>query len=110
MLPPVRTPFGSPPAAAPTAVPPLVTVVVVVGADPGAGVVAGGRVVVVVDVSWPCRYLPSSVPPQPGETSVKAAARAVAGITIRSANRRPPNRSVRKRRSLSIGWSAFPPG
>ena len=64
-------------------------VVVVVGAV--AGVVAvdrGPRVVVVV--SSPRRYLPSSVPPQAGATRNPAMIKAETDVTLRSVNRRPP--------------------
>jgi hypothetical protein len=74
----------------------VVVVAVELGAPGTVGLV--GAVVVVergavdVVVSWPRRYLPSSVPPHPGATSAKATAKAVAGIKVRSANSlpRPP--------------------
>jgi hypothetical protein len=106
-------PFGSLRPACPVALPLVGAVVVVVGAAgapgvevavaPVVAVVPGGRGVVVVLVSSPRRYFPSSVPPQPGATSSTAATTAVTGIIVRSANQSPPEVlwcSVRKRASL----------
>jgi hypothetical protein len=71
---------------------PLVGVVVVVDVVATvAGVVPVDRdPPVVVVVSSPRRYLPSNVPPQAVLRSSSAVIRAVAGITLRSVNRRPP--------------------
>lgn len=78
--------------------------VVVDEVAPGAGgaLVAPPRFVVVV-VSWPRRYFPSRVPPQPAANSIPAVTRTVAGVTFRSSNRLPPGTpTVAGRRSLPM--------
>jgi len=67
---------------------------------PGGAVVTAGREVVVELVSSPRRYLPSSVPPQPAPATVRPAANATIAVAVRRANRRSPDRLVRKRRSI----------
>src|SRR5207237_8256373 len=117
VVPPGATPGGAPRPAGAAAFPRGGAVVVVVDDAAGVpgtgawGLVAGGeagRGPVVVLVSPPRRYLPSSVPPQAGATSSTALTRAVAGITVRSANPRSPRaRPVRKRSSLSACFRSF---
>jgi len=81
----------------------VVLVVAEAGGTPGApgpaGAVAavvpdvtGARGAVVVLVSSPRRYLPSSVPPQAGAASIAAAIAAARAVAVRSANPSPRNR------------------
>ena len=59
--------------------------------DVAVPLVAGAREPpVVVVVSWPRRYRPSSVPPHPAVRMAQTATRTVAAFALRFANRLPP--------------------
>ena len=107
MVPPGLDRSGSPSPARVVALPLVGTVGAVVagGAVP---VVAGARgPLVVVVVSSPRRYLPSSVPPQPARRMAQADTRAAAGFALSIANPRPRTPHDTERRSLPTRGSVF---
>jgi hypothetical protein len=100
MVPPGMDRPGSPIPARLVALPLVGTVVAVVagGAVPLAAGARGPLVVVVV--SSPRRYLPSSVPPQPATRMAQADTRAAARFALCIANPRPPGPLGTERCSL----------